>query len=97
VRVIREQIHSDLPQEPTVPASTVTESTLLKRVNSTLDRMNEGERLVFVLYEFEGLPGKQIAAIADCPEATVWRRLHYARHIFRDGLGISEPEAVGNE
>jgi RNA polymerase sigma-70 factor (ECF subfamily) len=97
MRVLRERLHIDRPREPVVPASTVTESTLLKRVNAALDRMNEGERLVFVLYEFEGLPGKQIATIADCPESTVWRRLHYARHLFRNALGIDEPEAVGNE
>jgi RNA polymerase sigma-70 factor (ECF subfamily) len=97
LRIIRERLQSDLPPEPTVPAATVTESTVLKRVNQALDKMNEGDRLVFVLYEFEGLPGKQIAAIADCPETTVWRRLHYARRIFRETLGIADPEAVGNE
>lgn len=97
MRVIRERLQSDMPPEPTVPAATMTESTMLKRVNTALDRMSEGDRLVFVLYEFEGLPGKQIATIADCPEATVWRRLHYARRIFRDALGVSDPEAVGNQ
>ena len=97
LRVIRERLQSDLPPYPMIPAATATESTLLKRVTLALDKMNEGDRLVFVLYEFEGLAGKQIAAIANCPEATVWRRLHYARRIFRDSLGIAAPEAVGNE
>jgi DNA-directed RNA polymerase specialized sigma24 family protein len=36
----------------------------------------------------EGLPGKQIAEIVKCPEATVWRRLHYARRTFRVALGL---------
>jgi RNA polymerase sigma-70 factor (ECF subfamily) len=97
MRVLRERLQSDCPPEPTIQPATVTESTMIKRINSALDKMNEGDRLVFVLYEFEGLPGKQIAAIADCPEATVWRRLHYARRQFRETLGLSEPEAVGNE
>jgi RNA polymerase sigma-70 factor, ECF subfamily len=97
MRVIRERLQSDLPREPTIPPATVTESTMLKRISAALDKMNDGDRLVFVLYEFEGLPGKQIAAIAECPEATVWRRLHYARRTFRDALGLSEPEAAGNE
>jgi RNA polymerase sigma factor (sigma-70 family) len=66
----------------------MTETTLRDKFGAALERMNEGDRLVFVLYEFEGLPGKQIAEIADCPEATVWRRLHYARRIFRDVVGI---------
>jgi DNA-directed RNA polymerase specialized sigma24 family protein len=34
----------------------------------------------------EGLPGKRVAEIVDCPEATVYRRLHYARQTFRQAL-----------
>ena len=97
LRVIRERLQSDFAPEPSVPPTTVTESTMLKRLASALDKMNEGDRLVFVLYEFEGLPGKQIAAIAECPEATVWRRLHYARRTFCTSLGVAESEAAGNE
>lgn len=52
-------------------------------VDQALRLLSEKERLVFVLYELEGLPGQQIAEIAQCPEATVWRRLHYARAAFR--------------
>jgi RNA polymerase sigma-70 factor (ECF subfamily) len=52
-------------------------------VQRALNQLPETERLVFVLYELEGLPGKEIAEIARCPEATVWRRLHYARKTFR--------------
>ena len=69
-----------------MPAATMTERSALERFQATLARMSEGERLVFVLYEMEGLPGKQIAEIANCPEATVWRRLHYARRSFREAL-----------
>jgi RNA polymerase sigma-70 factor, ECF subfamily len=96
LRVIRERLQSDVLADPAVPPATATEATLLTRVSSALDRMSDGERLVFVLYEFEGLPGKQIAQVADCPEATVWRRLHYARLIFRQVLDILPSEAVGN-
>jgi RNA polymerase sigma-70 factor (ECF subfamily) len=96
LRIIRDRLQQDGAQEPCVPAATATETTLLRRVNQALDQMNEGERLVFVLYEFEGLPGKQIADIAGCPEATVWRRLHYARATFRKALGHLPSEAVGN-
>ena len=55
-------------------------------VNQALGQLSETERLVFVLYEFEGLVGKEISEIAQCPEATVWRRLHYARKNFRDSF-----------
>jgi RNA polymerase sigma-70 factor (ECF subfamily) len=93
---IRDRLQQDMAHEACVPAATTTETTLLLRVKQALDHMNEGERLVFVLYEFEGLPGKQIAEIADCPEATVWRRLHYARSTFRDALGHRQSESEVN-
>jgi RNA polymerase sigma-70 factor, ECF subfamily len=57
------------------------------RIEQALAALTETERTVFVLYEMEGVPGKQIAQIVSCPEATVWRRLHYARHAFRRALG----------
>lgn len=75
-----------------VPAANMSEASALQRVQTALNNMNEGERLVFVLFEMEGLPGKQVAEIAGCPEATVWRRLHYARRTFRQTLGIPDPE-----
>jgi RNA polymerase sigma-70 factor, ECF subfamily len=44
--------------------------------------LTQSERETFVLYEIEGLSGKRIAEVLDCPEPTVWRRLHYARKKF---------------
>jgi len=75
-----------LSREPTVPMSQgeLGERRAQRLVNLALGQLPESERLVFVLYEFEGLPGKDISEIVDCPEATVWRRLHYARKAFRD-------------
>lgn len=58
----------------------------LRMVEQALSRLGNGERAVFVLYEFEGVSGKQIAQIVGCPEATVWRRLHYARQTFKAEL-----------
>jgi RNA polymerase sigma-70 factor (ECF subfamily) len=74
------------PPDAAVPAATRTDAALLSLVGKALDAMNDGERLVFVLFEMEGLPGKEAAAIAGCPEATLWRRLHEARGVFRRTL-----------
>jgi RNA polymerase sigma-70 factor, ECF subfamily len=57
-----------------------------RRVAAALDVLNAGERLVFVLYELEGMSGDEVARIAGCPVATVWRRLHYARARFRSAI-----------
>jgi RNA polymerase sigma-70 factor (ECF subfamily) len=68
------------------PAATCSDGALVDRAGQALRSMKDHERLVFVLYEIEGLPGKTIAAIAGCPVATVWRRLHDARRTFRRAL-----------
>ena len=61
-----------------------------KRVADSLDSLNDAERLVLVLYEFEGLSGDEIARVAGCPVGTVWRRLHHARRRFAEALEMDE-------
>lgn len=73
---------SDIMSSPALPDDVVR-----RRIESALSTLSEGERTVFVLYEMEGVAGKEIAEIVACPEATVWRRLHYARRTFRAALG----------
>ena len=53
-----------------------------QRIEAALAQLSEGERAVFVLYELEGVPGKDVAEMVGCSEASVWRRLHYARQRF---------------
>lgn len=77
-----------------VPAAGRTDATLARLCGAALERMGEGLRLVFVLYEMEGLSGKQIAEIAGCPEATVWRRMHDARRLFRAALDTETGEGA---
>ena len=74
------------------PSSAYNEAAAARLVACALDRMSEPHRLVFVLFEMEGLPGRQVAEIAGCPEATLWRRLHDARRVFRETLGIETPD-----
>ena len=57
-----------------------------RRVGAALEALSQGERLVFGLFEIRGLAGKEVAEIAGCPVATVWRRLHDARQTFRAAL-----------
>ena len=85
--LVRRLLARQVPGEP-APPSAHNEATAARLVARALDRMSEPHRLVFVLFEMEGLPGKQVAEIAGCPEATLWRRLHDARRVFRETLGI---------
>jgi RNA polymerase sigma-70 factor (ECF subfamily) len=82
----------ELPQEAVVPPATASEATLRRQVETGLDRLSEGHRLVFVLLEMEGLPANQVAELAHCSEATVWRRVGEVRRRCREMLGLgSDP------
>ncbi len=75
-------------REPTLPGPEANDFMLGERLEAALGRMPAGDRAAFVLYELEGLSGKEIAAVLGCPVATVWRRLHYARRTFGEEFGV---------
>ena len=83
---VRKLVRRELAARPAVSNLGLSDEQARQRVEAALATLNEGERLVFVLYEMEGLPGEQIAEVAGCPVATVWRRLHYARQRFQAAL-----------
>ena len=53
-----------------------------RQIAAALEQLKDCHRVVFVLFELEGVAGKEIAQILECPEATVFRRLHEARKRF---------------
>jgi len=67
------------------------EESARRRVQAALDSLSEAERIVVVLYDMEGLTGKQVAEISGCKEGTLWRRLHYGRKKFVRALEASAP------
>jgi len=87
----------ELPQEAVVPPATASEATLRRQVESGLDSLSEGHRLVFVLLEMEGLPANQVAELARCSEATVWRRVGEVRRRCREKLGLGSDSAPDGE
>jgi RNA polymerase sigma-70 factor (ECF subfamily) len=64
-----------------------------RRMQAALETLSEAERVAVVLYDLEGLAGRQVAEILRCKEATLWRRLHYARKKFVQALEASAPIA----
>ena len=67
------------------------EQQTITRVQKALATLSAKHRLVLVLREFEGLSVEEIAAVAQCPESTVWTRLHYARKQFETNLEEGAP------
>jgi len=60
----------------------LSEQEAQRRVRLALDGLGEKHRAVLLLFEAEGLSGDEIARVMECPVATVWSRLHYARQAF---------------
>jgi RNA polymerase sigma-70 factor (ECF subfamily) len=70
------------PQGALGTSAPFCERSARRRIELVLNQLSDNERTALVLYEMEGLPGKQVAEILGCNEATLWRRLHYARKNF---------------
>jgi len=79
------------PESLNISSPGYSEESARRRVQAALDSLSEADRLVVVLYEMEGLSGKQVAEISGCNEGTLWRRLHYARKKFVEALETSAP------
>lgn len=74
------------PEAAPLAQPAFSEHAARRRIDMALAQLSSGDRTVFVLFEMEGLPGEQVASIVGCKQATLWRRLHYARERFRQAL-----------
>jgi RNA polymerase sigma-70 factor (ECF subfamily) len=80
-RRVRDLVGSLLLREPAPPPppDPAERAARLHLIDRLLAKLSPKKRIVFVLFEIEGLPVSQIARIVECPENTVWSRLHHAR------------------
>lgn len=81
------------PEAAPVASEGFCERAARQRIDAALAQLSHDDRTVFVLFEMEGLAGEQVASIVGCKEATLWRRLHYARERFRQALVGAEEVA----
>jgi RNA polymerase sigma-70 factor, ECF subfamily len=59
---------------------------LRRQLTELLDQLDDDKRVVFVLFEIEGLGMKEISEILDCPLQTAYSRLHAARRLLKDAF-----------
>jgi RNA polymerase sigma-70 factor (ECF subfamily) len=85
----------DTMAHPGLDAEALTDQ---QRARELLDRLvqsiPEELRMIFILFEIEGLPAVEVAALLDIPAGTVASRLRRARQHFREAvkqLNISAP------
>lgn len=71
-------IQKEMPAAPP-PVDPAERAAHLLLLDSLLARLHPKKRTVFVLFEIEGLKIDEIARTLECPENTVWSRLHHAR------------------
>jgi len=62
-------------------------TALRARLGALLGQLSEGQREVFVLYEVEELPMREVAEVVGCPLQTAYSRLHAARRAMLEALG----------
>ncbi len=81
--------HSDLGGEPAVEATqerAVHARACLDRLQCALDALDEARRAIFVLYEVEGLPMREVVEVVGCPLQTGYSRLKVAREAVRAAM-----------
>ncbi len=79
------------------PGQTASQNELHAAVRAAVDRLPEGQRLVVVLADFQGLPYREVAEILDIPVGTVKSRRHAADKRLREALkNLGRPAADMN-
>lgn len=80
-RRVREFLSTLVLREPAPPPAPdpSERASHLHLLDRMLGRLNPKKRMVFVLFEIEGLAVDEISRVVGCPENTVWSRLHHAR------------------
>jgi RNA polymerase sigma-70 factor (ECF subfamily) len=74
----------EIPSDGADAAEEVERRQALAMFESILDRLPIEQRVVFTLFEVEGLSGEEIAELLDIPRGTVHSRLRLARAAFRE-------------
>ncbi|MDB4976475.1 MAG: hypothetical protein JWN48_4816 [Myxococcaceae bacterium] len=85
----RRERATELPPEVAVAADQqgqLERAAAWRFVDGLLAELDEDRRRVFVLYELEQLPMREVAAIVGCPLSTAYSRLHTARDLIQARL-----------
>jgi RNA polymerase sigma-70 factor, ECF subfamily len=69
------------------PEDQAVRSELRQTVRDVLARLRLEHRTVLVLHYYLDLSCPEIARILECPEGTVYSRLHYARQLVQEEMG----------
>lgn len=68
------------------PEDDVARREAERMLDAVLETLSLDQRAVLTMFEIEGMPCAEIAALMDLPVGTVHSRLHHARKAFEDAL-----------
>ena len=74
--------HAKLHNKVEGPDRAMIREEEIQTVHRAIQKLTFKQREVFVLFELEGMEGRDIGALLNLKEGTVWTRLHYARKSF---------------
>ena len=80
------QAQTDIPDRSWEPERMLLNKELGRRLDDALHTLPEKLRTVVILFDMEGLPYEDIAAIVGCPLGTVKSRLFNASSALREKL-----------
>jgi RNA polymerase sigma-70 factor (ECF subfamily) len=88
---VRERLVAEVPDAAHASASAAQEDTTAHKqawqmLDQLLGTLGEDRRQVFVLYELQQLPMREVAAIVGCPLQTAYSRLEAARELVQQGM-----------
>ena len=73
-------VQMELSRRVRTPSDDFDNQVLMKEILQALDRLPPRQKLTAILHDVEGYTKPEVAAILNCPEATVRSNLHIARN-----------------
>lgn len=73
------EIQVRLAERVMTPSDHLRNKVLMKEIRSALETLPPRQRITAILHDVEGYSKTEVAAILECPEATVRSNLHIAR------------------
>lgn len=73
------EVQLDLARKVATPSEEYEYKQIMSEIRMALDKLPPKQRLTAILHDVEGYTKPEVAAIMECPEATVRSNLHIAR------------------
>lgn len=88
------EMQVDLARRVRTPEELLKDKVVMEEIQRALDRLPPRQRITIMLHDVDGYTKSEVAAILECPEATVRSNLHIARNklkkILKKRLSVKE-------